>query len=165
MSARRVSSVCVFSRGPARPTPIRAGVLRIIRSNDSRSCGASNNGTAFISGEVMSTPASWQTILPPSACEADFSFLGGWNGGGTGEPAFPLVWMEEGFAVSSASTSCTIRSIVCASNPAHLPFVKIVGSPARLVRRPSSIIPIFSSHCSNSGIGRFPRMFRMVPTS
>ena len=48
----------------------------------------------------------------------------------------------------------------------HRPFfMKIVGSPAYFVSLPFSMIPIFSSHRSNAGIGCFPRISRIVPMS
>ena len=52
-SARRVSRVWVFSRVPARPTPIRAEVRDIIRRRPSSS-SAFSSGSPLISGEVMS---------------------------------------------------------------------------------------------------------------
>ena len=54
-SARRVSRVRVFSRGPARPTPMRAVVRFIIRARASGSSGWSTRGWARQAGEVMSS--------------------------------------------------------------------------------------------------------------
>src|SRR5699024_9419725 len=70
-SARRVSMVRVFSRGPARPTPMRAVVFFFIRARASASWGWSSMVMSRQAFAVMSRQASHAPVSPlPAASPA-----------------------------------------------------------------------------------------------